>query len=207
MSSDKAFGKLEALAKPPTWQTTIQRLLFGDRENLGDTSCFINNTAVIKTLTNQDIPASLFASAVTGGKPLGVKGGQNGVHTKAVMDALKRPVIIQFNLKFEKSGTAGGGDHYFSAFPLDGGVVVSMGWQSIYAFPQWFRENAQGRYKKDLFQTLMREIEDGDPNAIAKLCAFLGATADGKSIPERIHGEVAGTKPRFENTHVWDLPG
>ena len=92
------------------------------------------DTNLFETLTNQEIPASLLASAVGGGQPLGVKHGQSGLHTNAVMKALERPVIIQFNLKFTKEDSGGGGDHYFSAFPLDAGtIIVSMGWQSIYA--------------------------------------------------------------------------
>ena len=53
----------------------------------------------------------------------------------------------------------------------------------------------------------MRKIEDGDANAIAELCAFLGATSTGRSIPEALSQEVAGTRPRFQDTHVWELPG
>lgn len=105
----------------------------------------MNNVAIVKTATKQVFASGASAGAMAGLKGLGVPQGQSGQMTNAVMQAMKKPVLVTFGLKFWK-GDKGGGDHYFSVFPLDGNtVIVSMGWQGLYDYTERFAQNEQGR--------------------------------------------------------------
>jgi hypothetical protein len=207
MSAAVAFRKLEALAQPDKLRQVMGRLNSGMRE--GDTaaditSCFASAVAVAKTLTNQQIVEGPFATMVTGGKVL-VRQGQTNVQTSEIMKHLDKNCLVLISLAFKKSGT-GGGDHHFAAFALDKNTVVAaMGWQNKYDLTQWFFENQQGKFPRDRFKRLMEQIENGSGNAVAELCSFLGATKDGRSIPEAIHQEVDGYRAESQ-AQAFTLP-
>ena len=205
MSGAAAFKRLEQLADPQTFASVIQSLNFGAREAYDTRSCFMNMVAVVKTLTNQTIPKSTQASAMTGVKALGVGPGMSGVHTDAVMKMLGEGKLMVFSLTFSKGG-GGAGDHYFCAFALNAStVIVSMGWQGIYDLTEYFAQNHEGRFTSDVFKEMMRKIEDGDVGGVEALCGFLGSTNDGRGIPQAIAKEVAGCKPKMVTNYL-ELP-
>jgi hypothetical protein len=189
-----AFERLKNLAKQDNLRQAMDRLNSGRRE--GDTaaditSCGVTGTAVIKTLTNQPIIVGPSAALLSGGKPL-VRQGQNNVLTSEIMRHLDENRLVSISMKFNKNGR-GGGDHHFVIFAEDKDTIVTaMAWQDKYDLAQWFEENENGKFKRDRFHELMGQIEDGSSNAIVELCAFLGATRDGGSIPELLHREVDG---------------
>jgi hypothetical protein len=189
-----AFERLKNLAKQANLQQTMNRLNSGGREGETEadiTSCAATGTAVIKTLTNQPIIVGPSAALLSGGKPL-VHQGQNNVLTTDIMKHLDENRLVSISMKFKKNGR-GGGDHHFVVFAEDKDTIVTaMAWQGKYDLAQWFEENENGKFKRDRFQKLMGQIEDGSSNAIVKLCAFLGATSAGGSIPELLHREVDG---------------
>jgi hypothetical protein len=206
MSGTVAFQKLEQLANPQRLASVIQSLNFGAREAYDERSCFMNMVAIVKTLTNQPIPKSTQAGAMTGFKALSVKPGMSGIHTDAVMTLLDKGKLLVFSLTFTKGGGGGAGDHYFCAFALESStIIVSMGWQGIYDLGEYFAQNHQGRFKSDVFKEMMRKIEDGDVDGVEGLCGFLGSTSDGKGIPQAIAKEVAGCKPKVVTNYL-DLP-
>jgi len=211
MSGAVAFRKLQQLAQPAVLADVIRRLNYDpktDNPVYDARSCYMNNVAVVKTLTNQAIPRSIDASSMTGVTALTPAPGMNGQHTEAVMRSLAAGNIVAFGLQFRKTGGGGAGDHYFSAFALDGGtVIVSMGWQGLYDFSEWFAQNDSGRFARDKFKALIRQIEDGDVEGVNGLCGFLGVTRDGRGIPLALAGETAGCKPRFVGTCSLKLPG
>jgi len=201
-----AFRKLEQLAQPANLENVIKKLNFGSTETYDSRSCAMNNTAVIKTLTNQAIPATPMAAQLSGLKMLSVPNGQTGVHTESVMKILGNSTIVSFSVKFTKDNK-GHGDHYFSAFQLDPqNVVVAMGWQGIYDLSDYFEHNHNGRFEKSKFESIIRQIEDGNIEGIYRVCSFLGETKEGRKIPEVIIGDVGGSRPKFENTYYFDLP-
>lgn len=208
MSGAAALRRLSELANPVTFSDVIKRLNFGEKEGSYDTrSCMMNNVAIVKTATKQAFAPGPSAGAMAGLKALGVPQGQSGQMTKAVMLAMNKPVLVTFGLKFWK-GETGAGDHYFSVFPLDGNtVIVSMGWQGLYDYTEWFAQNSEGRFTAANFAALLGRIEGGDIAAVGALCAFLGHTRDGKSIPERLDNDLAGCKPRFDPAYMLDIPG
>jgi hypothetical protein len=207
MSGAAAFKKLEQLAQLGQFKTVIQSLNYGSTDVYDDRSCMMNNVAVLKTLTNQQIVKSDQAAALAGLTVLKPSQGMNGQHTTAVMKALEGPVIVAFSLQFKKDNK-GAGDHYFSAFQLDSKTIVaSMGWQGLYDLTEWFSENDGGRFATNKFEALMLQIENGDISGVEGLCGFLGTTREGKSIPWALSQEIAGCKPRFVNTCYLNLPG
>jgi hypothetical protein len=214
MSGAVAFRKLEQLADPARLKLVIESLNFGSKDEYDDRSCYMNNIAVIKTVTNQPIMKSTKASELTGIKMLTPPQGMNGQHTEAVMKAMAASAIVAFSLQFKTTGGGGGGagDHYFSSFQLDGSTIVaSMGWQKLYTFADWFRENNGGRFSSANFKALMLKIENGDIDGVGGLCGFLGETRDStmkdkKLIPTLLSNDIAGCKPKFVNTCYFDLP-
>ncbi len=214
MSGTVAFRKLEKLADPAQLKLVIESLNFGSTDKYDDRSCYMNNIAVIKTVTNQPIMKSTKASELTGIKMLSPPQGMNGQHTEAVMKAMAASAIVAFSLQFKTTGGGGGGagDHYFSSFQLDGSTIVaSMGWQKLYTFADWFRENNGGRFSSANFKALMLKIENGDIDGVGGLCGFLGETRDStvkdkKLIPTLLSNDIAGCKPKFVNTCYFDLP-
>ena len=207
MSGAIAFRKLEVLVEPDNLRQVFANLNSGtaEGERAADiTSCFASAVAVAKTLTNQPIVKGVFASMVSGGTVL-VRQGQTNVQTSEIMKYLDKGFLVMISLKFKKGGT-GGGDHHFAAFALDKKTVVAaMGWQNKYDLTQWFWENEQGKFTRDRFQGLMKQIENGSSDAVAELCAFLGVTRDGRSIPEAIHQEVEGYRPESQ-AQAFKLP-
>ena len=206
MTGAIAFKKLEKLAQPANLENVIKKLNFGATETYDPRSCAMNNLAVIKTLTNQAIPATAMASQLSGLKMLSVPNGQTGVHTESVMKLLGNSAIVSFSVKFTQD-SKGRGDHYFSAFQLDEqNIVAAMGWQGVYDLSDYFNHNHNGRFAKSKFDSIVRQIEDGDIEGIYRVCSFLGETKEGRKIPEAIINEVKGTRPKFENTYYFDLP-
>jgi hypothetical protein len=214
MSGTVAFRKLEQLADPARLKLVIESLNFGSKDEYDDRSCYMNNIAVIKTVTNQPIMKSSKASELTGIKMLTPPQGMNGQHTEAVMKAMAASAIVAFSLQFKTTGGGGGGagDHHFSSFQLDGSTIVaSMGWQKLYTFADWFRENNGGRFSSANFKALMLKIENGDIDGVGGLCGFLGETRDStvkdkKLIPTLLSNDIAGCRPKFVNTCYFDLP-
>jgi hypothetical protein len=181
MKSAMAMQRLTQLADPGYFNNIFQKLNFGTKpgEMPSKTSCYINMVAVVKQLTNQQIPSSFFASALTGARTMAVPNGQTGAYTREVMRTLEAPTLIQFGLKFTKE-VGGAGDHFFTAFPLDdGSIIASMGWQSLYTFPDWFRENDKGRFRRDNFADIMGRIEGNNSDAVVDLCAYVGQAESG----------------------------
>jgi hypothetical protein len=208
MSGAVAFRRLAELAVPETFDGIVQTLNAGSLYAASRTSCNLNNIAIIKTLTNQPIVAGPMASAIGGLGALGVRQGQSGMMTAAVMQKLAEGRLVSFDLQLP-SASSSGGDHYFSAFQLDAGTIVAaMGWQNLYALPQWFRENDGGRFPRERFEALLARAEGNDINALIELCSFLGATEESapRSIIETLANDLSGCTPRFRNTYYLTLP-
>ena len=200
MSGAAAFKRLEKLAKPETLAQVIRDLNYSTTDQYDVRSCTMNCIAILKTVMDQPIVASAFASQVTGQTALGVNQGMSGQHTKAVMAILEKPVVVAFSLKF-RMGNTGGGDHYFAAFKLDQNTVIAaMGWQGLYDFSEWFTQNDGGRFETEKFRALLLQMESGDINGVKGLCSFLGTTREGKGIPGALDKDLTGFNPFFQPT-------
>lgn len=196
-----AFAKLTQLAQPQEFAQ--QFVLIG--EDASPTSCAQNAMVIAKYLTNQPMPGGM-----TGVKAFG-RGGMTSALTKTVKKNLSQPILIYFKLKFAAADTSGGGDHHFCAFGLDDGrVAVAMGWQDIFTFEDWFRENDQGIYTADNFLTHLEGIEGGSTKSVIDLCAYLGVVTQekfrGRGVISVLTDDLTGFKPRIELCQYLDLP-
>lgn len=202
-----AFTKLKQLANPPKLHSVIAALNFGETGAYDPRSCAMNNIAIIKTLTNQQIPRTIFASQLAGMTMINVPHGMNGRHTEEAMRQIEAGKLVSFSLKFSNSDTSGAGDHHFSAFQLDDHTVVAaMGWQNVYDLSDYFAHNDKGRFGKTKFRALLRQIEDGNVEGVGGLCSFLGQTAQGTAVPGEIDREIRGKHPQFAGTMYFNLP-
>ncbi len=196
-----AFQKLTQLAQPQEFRQ--QFTLIG--EGASPTSCAQNAMVIAKYLTNQPM-----AGFMTGLQPL-VQGGMTKVMTGTVEKKLREPALIYFMLKFSGAESAGAGDHHFCAFSLDAeNVVVAMGWQDIFTFEDWFRDNGQGLYKTENFLTHLAGIESGSTKSVIDLCAYLDVvkqgTYAGRSVISVLTEDLSGFKPKVEVCQYLDLP-
>lgn len=197
-----AFRKLEQLSQPDNLRQMVAQQNRGETVHVADiTSCSQTADMVVRTVTNQ-VPGV----PLKGLRPL-VNGGQTGVLTEEIRRKLKEPVVLYFQLNFTASDGSGDGDHHFCAFSLDENtVIVAMAWQGMYDFSDWFSENEQGRYTTENFLTHMRGIEDGSSTAVVDLCAYLGKSRSGMSVPAALLAEVQGARPTFAGAYFLDLP-
>ena len=196
-----AFTKLTQLAQPQEFAQ--QFTLIG--EGASPTSCAQNAMVIAKYLTNQPMKGFM-----TGMKGFG-RGGMTGALTSTIKNSLSQPILIYFMLKFTGADTAGAGDHHFCAFGRDdGSVAVAMGWQDIFTFEDWFRENDKGVFSADNFLTHLAGIESGSTKSVIDLCAYMGVVTQGKhrrrGVISVLTDDLTGFKPKIEVCQYLDLP-
>ena len=160
---------------------------------------------IAKYVTNQPM-----AGTITGMKNL-APGGMSGVLTATVAENLSSPRLIYFELRFFGAEGKGGGDHHFCAFGLDdSNVVAAMGWQDLYTFADWFRENEGGVYKTEIFLEHLKGIEAGSTKSVIDLCAYLGEVQHGPSrgrgVISALTDDLAAYKPTIKQCLYFDLP-
>lgn len=187
------FEQLKKLSVPSRLRSEMDKLNYTKKTGKAGayeaTSCAQTNVVVVKTLAGQRIPSNSESAAQMAGLTSVVSWTPADIN--AALDSDK---IVVFELKFTKTTggvAAGSGDHYFSAFKLDAArVVVSMGWQGLYDFSQWFEENDGGRFKRVVFDGLAEKIHRKDIKGVGDLCAFLGLTKQGRSILQGLDQEI-----------------
>ncbi len=196
-----AFQKLQQLAQPQEFLKQFAKI----GEDASPTSCAQNAMVIAKYVTNQPMTGGM-----TGLQPLG-RGGMTGVLKNTVAKSLDTPVLMYFMLKFSGAEGVGGGDHHFCAFGLDAeNVVVAMGWQDIFTFEDWFRDNEQGVYKTANFLSHFEGIESGSTKSVIDLCAYLGVVKQekyrGRGVISVLTDDLSGFKPRIEYGYYMELP-